>query len=119
MLKVMPHKTLKFRPELAKLINAGKKTCTWRLFDDKDLKEGDLVDLIDSETKKKFGEVEFIHVHEKKMKDLVESDFDGHEKFTDKEEMYRTYKTYYGDRVGPETAVKMIRFRLIPTQKKP
>jgi len=30
-------KTLKFREKLSKLILSGKKTTTWRLFDDKDL----------------------------------------------------------------------------------
>jgi len=36
-------KTVKFRPDLAQLIMDGKKTTTWRLFDDKDLQAGDVV----------------------------------------------------------------------------
>lgn len=46
------------------------------------------------------------------MKDLVDSDFDGHEKFSSEEEMYKTYRTYYGEKVGPDTFVKIIRFKL-------
>lgn len=112
-------KSLKFKPELAQLIIAGKKYCTWRLFDDKDLKEGDILDLINSDTREKFGEAKLTHANEKKMKDLVEADFDGHEKFSNEDEMYRTYRSYYGDRVAPETIVKVINFEFVPTQKKP
>ena len=108
----MPHKTLKFRPELAKLILDGKKDSTWRLFDDKGLLEGDEVDLIDKETGQKFTEATLTKVWEKKMSELDEADFDGHEKFTSEDEMYRTYRSYYGDRVGPDTVVKIIRFEL-------
>ncbi|MCR4283952.1 MAG: hypothetical protein NUV64_01355 [Parcubacteria group bacterium] len=46
------------------------------------------------------------------MSELEEADFDGHEKFSSEEEMYQTYRTYYGDKVGPDTIVKIIRFKL-------
>jgi len=108
----MPRKTIKFRPDLAKLILDGKKDATWRLFDDKNLSEGNEVDLINWETKEKFSEAILTKVWEKKMSKLVESDFDGHEKFSSEEEMYKTYRTYYGDKVGPDTVVKIIRFKL-------
>lgn len=48
-------KTIKFRPALAKLIIEGKKTTTWRLFDDKNLQVGDVVELVNWETKEVFG----------------------------------------------------------------
>ena len=108
----MERKTIKFRDYLAKLVLEGKKDVTWRLFDDKDLSEGDEVDLINWNTKEKFGEAKLVKVWEKKMSELQDSDFDGHEKFSSEEEMYKTYRTYYGDRVGPDTVVKMIRFEL-------
>jgi len=108
----MPRKTIKFRPDLAKLILAGEKDLTWRLFDDKDLSEGDEVDLINWETKEKFGEATLTKVWEKKMGGLNEADFDGHEKFSSDEEMYKTYRTYYGEKVGSDTVVKIIRFKL-------
>ncbi|GEM_PF-239271 len=115
----MPNKTLKFKPELVKLILAGQKNCTWRLFDDKGLKAGDVLDLIDSSTKEKFSEAEIIHLYEKKMADLTGADFEGHEKFADKEEMYRTYRTYYGEKVGPDTAVKIIKFKMCESISQP
>lgn len=43
---------------------------------------------------------------------LRESDFDGHERFENEEEMYKNYRTYYGDRVGPSTLVMIIKFKL-------
>ena len=49
-------KSLKFRDHLVKLVLEEKKDVTWRLFDDKDLSEGDEVDLINWNTKEKFGE---------------------------------------------------------------
>ena len=108
----MQKKTIKFKDELAKLILAGEKSLTWRLFDDKDLSEGDEVDLINKDTMRKFGDAILTDVYEKKMGELEESDFDGHEKYANDEEMYQTYRTYYGDRVTPDTIVKIIRFRL-------
>lgn len=105
-------KALKFRPHLADLILKGEKSSTWRLFDDKDLEPGDVVELINWTTGEKFAEADLTEVREKKMRDLQDSDFDGHERFESEEEMYRSYRTYYGDRVGPDTLVKIIRFHL-------
>ena len=108
----MNKNSIKFREYLSKLVLNGEKNTTWRLFDDKNLSKGEEVDLINWNTKEKFGEAVLTEVWEKKMKDLEESDFDGHEKFSSDEEMYKTYRTYYGDKVSPETIVKIIRFRL-------
>ena len=110
----MEKKTIKFREVLAKLVLAGEKDMTWRLFDDKNLAEGDEVDLINWDTKEKFGEAVLVKVWEKKMGELEPSDFDGHEKFASDEEMYTTYRTYYGDKVNPDTIVKIIKFKLSP-----
>ena len=106
-------KTLKFRRYLVPLVLSGKKDMTWRLFDEKNLKEGDEVDLINWNTGEKFGEGTLTKVWEKEMGKLEESDFDGHEDFSSEEEMYKTYNTYYGEgRVNPETIVKIIKFKL-------
>ena len=92
---------------------AERKNVTWRLFDDKDLKIGDEVDLIIWETKEKFAEAEIVDVYERKMRDIGEKDFKGHEKFENKDEMLKTYKIYYGDRVDWDTIVKIIKFKLL------
>ncbi len=106
-------KSLKFRPFLATEILEGRKDVTWRLFDDKDLRIGDKINLINWETGEKFGEAEIIELEEKPMKELNETDYIGHEKFGNHEEMMETYQKYYGDKVNSETLVKIIKFKLL------
>jgi len=108
----MKKKIIKFRDNLVKLVLVGEKNLTWRLFDDKNLSEGEKVDLVNWNTGEKFGEATLMKVWEKKMGELMDSDFDGHEKFSNNDEMYQTYRTYYGNKVGPDTVVKIIRFQL-------
>ena len=108
----MEKKTIKFRDFLAELVLKGEKTSTWRLFDDKDFQIGDEVDLINWNTGEKFAEGVLTDVREKKLGHLQPPDFEGHEKFESEQAMYDAYRTYYGDRVGPETVVKIIRFEL-------
>ena len=108
----MESKIIKFRDNLAKLVLAGEKDSTWRLFDDKDLSKSDEVELMNWDTKEVFAKATLTEVREKKMGELKDADFDGHEKFANEEEMYKTYRTYYGDKVGPDTIVKIIRFQL-------
>jgi hypothetical protein len=106
-------KKLKFRRYLVDEIIAGRKIVTWRLFDDKDLKIGDKIELLYWETRKKFSDAEIIDIREKKLGEIEGEDFDGHEKFESKEEMFETYKQYYGDRVNNDTIVKIVKFKLL------
>lgn len=105
-------KTLKFKPDLVPLILSGEKDSTWRLFDDKDLKEGDELQFMNSETDEVFGIASILFTREKKLEDLNDLDFEGHEKFESQERMYETYRNYYGDKVTPESIVKIIKFKL-------
>tara|TARA_Y100000310_G_scaffold112994_2_gene111542 strand:+ start:3459 stop:3791 length:333 start_codon:yes stop_codon:yes gene_type:complete len=105
-------KSLKFRDYLVPLVLSGEKDITWRLFDDKELSVSDKIELINWNTKEKFGEAEITEIKEKEMKKLEDEDFKGHEKFKNKEQMYKIYRTYYGDRVKPATIVKIIKFEL-------
>lgn len=106
-------KTLKFRKNLSELILKKEKTTTWRIFDDKDIKEGDIIQFLVWETKEVFANAKIKNVIEKNFKELNEKDIDGHEKFTSKEEMYATYSTYYNKKVDENTIVKIIKFELI------
>lgn len=106
-------KSLKFRVHLIPLVLSGEKNVTWRLFDEKDLTVGDQVDLINWNTQEKFGEAVIVSVREKPLGKLGDEDWKGHERFPSEEEMYTTYRKYYGDRVTPETSVKMIKFQLV------
>lgn len=58
-------KTLKFKPHLVPLILSGEKDSTWRLFDDKDLKEGDELQFINSKTDDVFGIAVILSTREK------------------------------------------------------
>jgi len=107
----MENKTLKFRKYLISLILSSKKDTTWRINDEKDLKINDIVTLINWDTNKVFGEAKIIKVDEKKMADLSENEV-GHEKFKDRQEMLDTYRKYYGDWVGDDTIIKIIKFKL-------
>jgi hypothetical protein len=109
----MERKTIKFRPHLAELVLKGKKNITWRLFDDKDLRTGDVVDFINWETSEKFAEAELNKVREKTLGTLADEDWEGHERFASEEEMYKTYKIYYGEKVDENSPVKIIKFKLI------
>lgn len=105
-------KTIKFREYLVPLVLSGEKDSTWRLFDDKDIQVGDNVLLLNWNTKEQFGSALIVSVKEKMLKELQDSDFEGHEKFESTEKMYEEYRKYYGDKVAPESVVKIIRFML-------
>lgn len=108
-------KTLKFSNHLVPLILSGEKDCTWRMFDDKDLKQGDELTFLNRDTGKTFGTGAIISMREKRFGDIEESDFEGHETFENKEKMFETYTGYYGDRVTPESVVKIIKFQFKKT----
>lgn len=106
-------KTLKFREHLSKVILAGRKTRTWRLFDDKDLSAGDVVSFLIWETKVEFARAKIISVEEKTFDDLLPDDFDGHQKYASKTEMYAEFSGYYHRQVNGKTPVKIIYFELL------
>jgi hypothetical protein len=104
---------LKFRPSLAALILAGTKTTTWRLFDEKDLKVGDVIDLINKETGEVFAQAVITKAYEKPLKDLDDADREGHEEFPSDAAMNEAFRAYYPGRdIGPATPVKVVRFVL-------
>ncbi len=105
-------KTLKFENNLVSLVLSGAKDSTWRLFDDKDLKTGDELLLINRHTGEQFAKATIVSTREKRLGDLQDSDFEGHERFESEEKMYEAYKTYYGDRVTSDSIIKIIKFAL-------
>jgi hypothetical protein len=105
-------KSLKFKKVLSDLILAGKKSTTWRLFDDKDLQVGDVVKCVVSETNEAFAKAVLTDVRLTSFKDLQDEDWQGHEPFTSKSDMYKTYSGYYGCVVDESTPVKIVKFEL-------
>ncbi len=106
-------KVLKFDEKLKNLILSGQKTSTWRLFDDKDIKKDDELEFVVKQTSKMFAKAVVVSVREKKLIEIDETDYKGHEKFKDKEEMINSYKKYYKNKpVDSNSIVKIIDFEL-------
>ncbi len=116
-------KSLKIDHDLAQLIRQGKKRSTWRINDDKNLSVDDKVELIDKVDPQKpntwlaFGLATVNAVVSKRLKDIVDTDFDSHERYSSKEEMLSTYKRYYGADVTPYSHVKIVQFSFEPYGK--
>lgn len=104
-------KILKFTPDLCQQILRGEKTATWRLYDEKDLQAGDEIQFVNKETGNSFGEGNILTVNVTTFKNLEAQDWVGHERYASEEEMYKTYRSYYGEKVGPDSEVKIITFR--------
>lgn len=106
-------KQVKFRDYLVPLVLSGEKNSTWRLFDDKSLAEGDLIELVEFGQASPFAKARITKVIEKPFEDLTNEDKKGHEKFNSDKEMYKTYSGYYNTVVGPETVLKILWFELL------
>ena len=104
-------KTLKFESRLVKAILDKEKTTTWRLFDDKDLEEGDGILLIEKETGKEFAKAKIVKIEEKQIKEINESDCKGHEKFENTEKILKNLSKYY-ENITEEDTIKIIHFIL-------
>ena len=103
-------KTLKFYSKLVPLILSREKTTTFRMFDDKNLTEGDVLQFVEKESGQHFGNATIVSVVEKRLCDMIDVDLDGHEKYESREKMYEDYRNIYGDRVTPEAMVKIVKF---------
>lgn len=113
-------KTIKLEHQLANAVKAGKKTSTWRMFDDKDLSVDDRIVLIDKvdprnhDTWVAFGEAVITTVVEKHLGEVGKDDYDGHETYRSPEDMLTEFRRYYGDSVSLKTPVKIIHFTFYP-----
>ena len=105
-------KQLKFAEPLPGLIRSGSKTTTWRIDDNKEIARGDILSLCDA-SGKEFLQAKVVKTRETKFGSLATSDWEGHERFNDEAEMYKTYSRYYNIEVGPETELKIIKFKTI------
>ncbi len=104
-------KQVKFRPQYIPAILAGEKTSMWRLFDEKNLQVGDELELLNWATGEKFGEAKVLSVRQKTLGTIKPEDYAGHEHYQNDALMYLHYQQMYGDAVGPETPVKVVRFK--------
>lgn len=111
-------KTLKLDHSLAEMVRRGEKTSTWRLYDDKDIRVNDHIELIDKvdpknpDTWSKIGEATVDLIIEKRISDVTQTDYAGHGNFRSGEQLLREFQVYYGSQVTPQTPIKMIHFSL-------
>lgn len=116
-------KTLKLDHVLAQKVLNGEKNTTFRLFDDKDLSVNDEIEIIDkvesenSQTWRSIGVAQIEEVLQKRISDLVERDFKGHESYSSPDQLITTFRKYYGNRVTGDTPVKIIRFNFKPVHQ--
>lgn len=82
------------------------------MFDEKGIQVGDQVSFVGGG--KEFAQAEITALREKRLGDITSEDEiqDGHERFGSDQERLETYKRYYGDRVTPDTMVKMMTFTI-------
>ena len=117
-------KSLKLDHPLAQQVLAGKKTSTWRLYDDKDISVNDAVNLVDKvdptnpATWKVIGVAHIDTVIQKRLGQIDQADYVGHEHFASQQVLLKTYQGYYGPQVDLQTPVKIIRFSFTPTTSK-
>jgi ribonuclease HI len=115
-------KTLKLDHKLAELVQRGKKTSTWRLYDDKDLSVGDeveFIDKVDPHDRTTWVPAAVGHITqiiEKRIQDLTPEDKIGHEEFNSADQLIDVFRSYYGNGVTGETPVKIVHFDAKPVQ---
>lgn len=110
------HKQLKFEHQLAVNIQNGEKTSTIRFFDDKNIRVGDIVLVIDKVEQDNpaswlvVGEALVQEVLEKRLTDVHGNDWEGHEPYENIAEFIATHQRYYKQEINNQTPVKIIRF---------
>jgi len=106
-------KTLKFKSAIAKNILNGTVARTWRLFDDKQLEVDDILQLINSDDSKPFGYAKINRIVVKHIKDVTDDDMERHKIYKNIDAIINEFKGYYGNKVRPESVVKIIDFSFL------
>ena len=101
--KIEPHKKyLRFDHDHAKSVINGHKTKTFRFDDEKDLRAGDIIDLIDKKYDMPFAEAEVISAEEERIKDLTEEDLHGQDNFQTVKDLINALARSYSRSLGDE-----------------
>lgn len=113
-------KQLKFEHQYAEDIKRGQKTATFRINEDKDIKPGDIVELVDKvshdypSTWKITGELEITGVSRVPLGHLTEEYMIRAESFDGLDDMIQTFRRFYGDHVNEDTLVNVVSFNFLP-----
>jgi ribonuclease HI len=117
-------KTLKLDHASAEMIRSGNKTSTWRIYDDKDIRVNDELELVDKvkpsdpSTWESIGVARVNMIVEKRLGEVAKGDFAGNQGYDSRAEMLKAFQKHYGPQVTFETPVKMIHFTLKPSSAK-
>ena len=113
-------KQLKFEHQFTEDIKRGNKTATFRVNEDKDIRPGDIVELVDKvshdhpTTWEVPGELEVIEVTQIPIAELSKDHMLRAESFDSIDEMIRTFQRFYGEHVNLDTLVHVLTFRYHP-----
>lgn len=111
--KIEPkRKYLKFRPSLVESIVKGHKLKTFRFADEKDLRTGDEINLINKQSGEIFADAVITQVQEKMIKDLDDDDLRGQDLITSTKELINTMSRFYQRTLGQDDIIKIIEFKI-------
>ncbi len=111
------YKQIKFDHQQAHDIRAGQKTATLRFFDDKNIRVGDALEVIDKvegdnpASWLRIGKMHITEVLEKLVKDIYEGDWAGTETYPTQTDFLETMSDLYKQPIGQDTSLKIVRFR--------
>lgn len=74
---------------------------------------GDVISFVIWETGTEFARAKLRSVIQKPLGQLEENGWQGHERYANSEEMYDTFRKYYGQVIDSRTVVKIIRFEIL------
>ena len=109
-------KQLKFQHQLALNILNGTKTTTFRFFDDKNIRVGDQIEVIDKVEQDNpvswqvVGVIVVTEVREKLAGDVHGDDWEGHELYENMQVFMDTARSYYKQPITDDTPIKIVRF---------
>lgn len=118
-------KTLKLSHQFADEIRSGTHLVTWRLYDDKDLRVDDHVELIDKVDSTDpaswdvFATVIIDTVIEKRLADVTEAELTSNFGDRSREDVLTLLRSYYGRDVTWQTPVKIVHFHLVKDTAQP
>jgi ribonuclease HI/ASC-1-like (ASCH) protein len=115
-------KQLKFEHNFAEEIKAGIKTATFRVNDDKDLRVGDevqLVDKVDGNHPTTWvipGVLTITDIKLVPLEELSKEQMSRAESFDSKDEMLQTFRRFYGEHVSMQTPIIVLNFSYTPLE---
>jgi ribonuclease HI len=109
-------KQLKFEHNFAQAIKEGEKTATFRVNDDKDLRIGDQIELVDKvdanhpKTWNITGILKIEKIDNVPLKELSKDQLSQAESFDNLDEMLQTFRRFYGEHISMDTLVIVLHF---------